>query len=398
MKRTLLLVMSVAVIAGACTEHLTTPGSCPTFCPGGQSVFRDTTLTPVLNGDTSFTGFLEATSLVSVLTSSGGNYGQNRAVIRFLARTDSVLVLDTNRVFTLDSIALEVGLQAIDTTVAGFVLEIYRLPRTTDSTATFATIDALMTPANKITEVPEPASFRSGLITLVFGGDTLSRFAFTPGDSTVLELGFRVRASGPTAARIGTPASGTFAPLFTSYVHALGVADTLAPQTKAVISDLYFTATPPPATPPSGTLLAVGGIPVARSFLRFALPPYLHDSATIIRATLHLQADVPVFGIPADTAQLVATDLIADFGAKSPPFPGYSASTPLLPGASTADLEIATLVQLWQGVNGVPPIVRLTLGQEGGTFVFPQFRSTRSVSGTPTLRITYRPPFAFQGY
>jgi hypothetical protein len=397
MRRVLLLVCGVALLASACTEHLTTPGSCPTYCPGGQAVFRDTTLTPVQNGDSSFTGYLEATSLISVLTSSGGSYGQNRAVIRFLPRSDSVLVSDTSRVFTVDSIAFEIGLQAIDTTVTGFVLEIYRLPRTIDSTATFATIDALMTPATKITEVPEPASFRSGLVTLVFSGDTLSRFAFTPGDSTVLELGFRVRANGPTAARIGTPASGTFAPLFTSYLHAIGVADTLAAQSKSVISDLYFTATPP-STASTSSLLAVGGIPVARSFLRFTLPPYLHDSATIIRATLHLQADVPVIGIPADTAQLVATSLIADFGAKSPPFPGYSASTPLLPGASTADLDIATLVQLWQGTNGVPSIVRLTLGQEGGTFVFPHFRSTRSPSGAPTLRITYRPPFAFEGY
>lgn len=397
MRRALLLVFGVAILASACTEHLTTAGTCPTFCPGGQAVFRDTTLTPIQNGDSSFTGFLEAASLVSVLASSGGAYGQNRAVIRFMSRTDSTLVSDTLRAFTVDSISLEVGLQAIDTTVTGFVLEIYRLPRTIDSTATFATIDALMTPANKITELPEPVSYRSGVARLVFSGDTMSRFAFLPSDSAVLELGFRVRADAPTAARIGTPASGTFAPLFTSYVHAIGVPDSLAQTTNAVISNVYFTARPPSAAPLS-TLLAVGGIPVSRSFLRFALPPYLHDSATIIRATLHLQADAPVIGIPADTAQLVATTLIADFGAKSPPFPGFSASTPLLPGTSTADLEIATLVQLWQGTTGAPSIIRLALAQEGGTFVFPLFRSTRSVSGTPTLRITYRPPFGFEGY
>jgi hypothetical protein len=240
-------------------------------------------------------------------------------------------------------------------------------------------------------------SFRSGVVRLVFAGDTLSRFAFVQSDSTVLELGFRVRANSPTAARIGTPASGTFAPLFTSYTHAIGVPDTLAQQNTSSISDLYFTSTPPHAPPPS-SLLAVGGIPVARSFIRFMLPPFLHDSATIIRATLHLQADTPVIGIPADTTLLVATDLIADFGAKSPPYPSFSASTPLLPGAASADLEIVTLVQLWQGTLGVPSIVRLALGQEGGTFTFPLFRSTRSVSGGPTLRITYRPPFAFEGY
>lgn len=397
MNRALWLLLGVVVFATACTEHLTTTGNCPTACPGGQTVFRDTVLTPLQNGDSSFTGYLEAVSLISVLTSSGGAYGQNRGVIRFLARSDSVLVSDTLRAFTVDSIGLELGIQAIDTTVSGFVLEIYRLPRTLDSTATFATIDGLMTPANKITEVSEPVSFRSGIARLIFSGDTLSRFAFVPSDSTVLEIGFRVRATGPTAARIGTPASGTFAPLFTTYVHAIGVPDSLKLQSRSTIADLYFTATPP-GNPPSATLLAVGGIPVARSFLRFALPPYLRDSATIIRATLHLEADVPIIGIPADTAQLVATTLSSDFGAKSPPFPGFGATTPLLPGASSADLEIVSLVQLWQGKNGLPSIVRLALGQEGGTFVFPQFRSTRSPSGAATLRITYRPPFGFQGY
>lgn len=398
MKRALLFVVSVALVTAACTEHLTTPGTCPTFCPGGQAVFRDTILTPIPNGDSSFTGYLEAASLISVLTSSGGVYGQNLGVIRFLPTSDSVLVSDTLRPYSVDSIQVEIGLQAVDTTVGGFVLEIYRLPPTIDSTASFATIQALMTPANKITEVAEPVSFRSGIVDLVFGGDTLSRFTFLPSDSTVLELGFRVRADSATAARIGTPASGSFAPLFTSFVHALEVPDSLAIQSKAVIADEYFTATPPPSAPPSSTLLAVGGIPVARTFLRFALPPFLHDSATIIRATLHMQADAPVIGIPADTATLVATTLIADFGAKSPPVSGTAASTPLLPGATTADLEVASLVQLWQGTTGLPSILRLSLGQEGGTFTFPMFRSTRSASGGPTLRITYRPPFAFEGY
>jgi hypothetical protein len=397
MKHTLLLLTAAILLMSACTENLTTTGTCPTSCPGGQAVFRDTTLTPIMNGDSSFTGFLEAVSLISVLTSSGGVYGENRGVVRFLPRGDSVQVSDTARAFTVDSIALEIGIQAIDTTVAGFVLEVYRLPRTLDSTATFATIDGLMTPANKITEVPEPVSFRSGVVRLVFAGDTLSRFSFVASDSNVLELGFRVRANSPTAARIGTPASGTFAPLFTSYTHAIGVVDSLAQQNTSSISDLYFTSTPPHAPPPS-SLLAVGGIPVARSFLRFALPPFLHDSATIIRATLHLQADAPVIGIPADTTMLIASDLVADFGAKSPPYPTFNATALLFPGDTTADLEIATLVQLWQGKTGLPSIVRLALGQEGGTFTFPLFRSTRSVSGAPTLRITYRSPFAFEGF
>lgn len=396
MRAGLRLVGLVLALAG-CTEHLTTPGSCPTYCPGGQAVFRDTVLTPVQDGDSSFTGFLESSSLISVLTSSGGSYGDNRGVIRFLSRGDSATVSDTNRAFTLDSVAIEIGIQAVDTTVSGFVLEIYRLPRTVDSTTSLATVDGLMTPSNLITEIAEPVTFRSGVVDFTLRGDSLSRVAFAPADSTTLEIGFRVRASGPTAARIGTPASGTFAPLFTSYVHAIGVADSLQPQSIARIADKYFTVAAPGAPPPT-SLLAVGGIPVSRAFIRFALPPFLHDTATIIRATLHLQADAPVIGIPADTALLVVTSVLTDFGPKSPVIASVFGTVPLLSGSASADIEVGPVVQLWQGKNALPSIFRLALAQEGGTFTSPLFRSTRSASGAPTLRITYRPPFAFEGY
>ena len=397
MKRTLLAITSVMLLATACTEHLTTPGTCPTFCPGGQSVFRDTVLTPIFNGDSSFSGYLESANLISVLSSSGGVYGQNRAVFRFQHRTDSVLVRDTLRTFLVDSVALELGLQARDTTVANYVLEIYRLPLTVDTSSSFATIDGLMTPANLIIAVPQAAAFRSGVFHVVLKGDTLARVAFSPSDSTTLQIGLRVRADGPTAARFGTPASGTFAPLFSSYVRADGVVDSIKPQTIARISDLFFTASAGGSTP-NPLLLAVGGLPVRRAFLRFALTPFLRDSATIIRATLHLQADAPVIGIPADTALLVATSVLADFGAKSPVVGGLVATSALVSGTATADLEVGTLVRLWQGKSATPAILRLALAQEGGTFSFPLFRSTRSAAGVPTLRITYRPPFAFQGY
>jgi hypothetical protein len=390
-------VVATAVVAAACTEHLTTPGTCPAFCPGGQSVFRDTIISPVANGDSSFTGYVESSSLTSVLTSSGGVYGQNRAVIRFLPRTDSVLVSDTSRAFTVDSVTIEVGIQDRDTTSDNFVLEIYRLPKTLDSTASLATVDALMTPDNLITEVPEGVSARNGIVHIVLSGDSLSRVAFAPADSTILQIGLRVRADSATAARIGTPASGTFAPLFTTYVEAIGVDDTLQQQALGRISDQFFTVSTP-APPPPADLLAVGGIPVSRSFIRFALPEYLRDSATIIRATLQLHADAPVIGIPADTAQLVAGTELTDFGSKSPVIIGLTVQTPLLPGSQDASLEVAPLVQAWQGKTPTPSVIRLSLAQEGGTFIFPLFRSTRSASGAPTLRITYRPPFAFGGF
>lgn len=395
--RRLALCLGIALAATACTEHLTTPGSCPTFCPGGQSVFRDTVLTPIANGDSSFTGYLDASSLISVLASSGGDYGLHDAVIRFLGRGDTVLVADTGRTFSVDSVTIEVGIQDRDTTESNFYLDIYRLPLTIDSASSYADVEAQLTPATLLASVPEPVTYRYGVFHVTFSGDSLAALGFAPGDSTVLQLGFRVRADTPTAARIGTPASGTYAPLVTTYVEANGVPDSLKATSIGRTALSYFTVTPPVPLPPSD-LLAVGGIPVSRSFLRFSLPPYLKDSATIIRATLHLQASAPVFGIPADTAQLVAGTVLADFGSKSPIVSGVASSAVLLSGATSADVEVLSLVQLWQGSMGTPQVLRLSLAQEGGTFIFPLFYSTRSNTGTPTLDITYRPPFAFTGY
>jgi len=389
-------VVALAIVVAACTEQLTTPGTCPTFCPGGQTSFRDTVLSAVPDGDSSFTGYLAGANLVSVLASSGGQYGENRAVIRFLPRGDSVLVADTNRAFTVDSMTLQFGIQARDTTVSNFVLEIYRLPRTVDSAIGLDSLDALMTPANLLAEVSNPVGF-SGIFHVTFSGDSLARLAFAPADSEILEVGLRVRADGPTAARIGTPPSGTNAPTLGTYVTAIGVPDSLKTTSKTTISDLFFTVGPSVANTPS-SLLAVGGIPVARSFIRFALPPYLRDSATIIRATLELHGDQPVIGIPADTAQLVANTLLADFGEKSPVIVGLGGVATLLPGTQDVSIEVASLVQAWQGSAPTPSIIRLALSQEGGTFLFPVFRSTRSPGGAPTLHITYRPPFAFEGY
>ncbi len=397
MTRWLVAVFVLAVCATACTENLTTPGSCPTFCPGGPAVFRDTTLTPVPDGDSSFSGYITSSNELSVLVANGGGYGQARAVIRFTQRGDSVLVADTNRSFRVDSAIIELGVQALDTTATNIFFDVYRLPLSVDSTVTIDQLDSLMTPDKLLGEYAAAQSFRTGTIDLALSGDQLAKLAFTPTDSTQLEIGVRIRADGPVGARIGTAAAGTLEPAFATWVTADSVSDTTINRVSiSRVPSKTFTVRPAGAPPPPD-LLAVGGDPVARSFLRFALPAYLRDSATIIRATLELHTAAPLFGIPADTADMLALPVLADFGAKSPvSIVTYSTSV-LLSGDSVVDLEVARLVALWQGASPYPSIIRLSLAAEGGTFLAPLFYSTRSASLQPTLRITYRPPFAFQG-
>lgn len=396
MRRRVAGCFALAIFATGCTEHLTQPGECPTFCPGGAAVFRDTVITASFGTDSSFSGYLSNGELTSVLVSSGGSYGETRGILRFLQRGDSVIVRDTARTFVVDSAIIDFTLQAHDTTQANAFVDLYLLPPSVDSNTTQPELDALMSPDRLIRAVPVLSSFSSAVYHVVLQGSDLAKIALTPADSSRLTVGFRIRADGPTAGRIGAPAAGAAGPVFATYVTANIADTTLRAQVITRASDLALTARVPGVVV-DHSVLVVGGFPVARTFLRFAIPNYLRDSATIIRATLELTGSQPVFGIPADTAQLVANAILADFGAKSPVSTTRFAVAPMISGTQSVSLEVASIVRAWQGTTPLPTIIRLALGSEGATFIVPTFASSRSATGMPRLRITYRPPYTFAG-
>ena len=397
MKRWPSLVLAVVWTVTACTQKLTTPADCPALCPGGQSAFRDTVLDAVVGLDSSYSGYTSPLDAIGLLASNGGQYGESRAVIKFLRRGDSILVKDTMRLFTVDSVAIQFALQKRDPAITDLVFEVYRLPRTTDTLATFAAIDAAMIAANKLGDIAVPNAATSGLQSLVLAGPDLARIAFAPEDSTDLVVGVRIRAAAPTGVRLGSLLSGSASPLFASFVK-VAIADTTLQKQKINRNPAQNLTVRPLAAGPVAGALPVGGFPASRAFLRFTLPPYLRDSARIIRATLELTTLQPVFGIPADTALLDVRAVLTDLGPKSPVASNAIGSTVVLPGMSSFAIEVVPLVRLWQGSAPLPSIVRLGLAEEGATFLAPLIRSTRAAIGTPRLRLTYRLPFAFEGF
>ena len=315
--RRLVLALAGALVLGACTEELTTPGSCPTLCPGGTPAVRDTVLTAVVGGDSAFTGYSAIVDGVSLLVSNGGALGETISMVRFNPRGDSVLVVDSLRPFTIDSVVISLFLQARDTTVSPLFLDVYRLPASFDSTVSFAEVSAAMTPGQLLRSVTIVDSARSGRLPIVFDGADLAKFAFTPADSTRLVIGLRLRSASPAGAYFGAGLGGDATPLYLTYAR-VNVADTaLQRQTiqRAVAQNLTLPASAMPLDP---DLLRVGGFPAARALVRFTLPPYLRDSATIIRATLELVPNGAVTGIPGDSARIDVRGLLTDFGAKSP--------------------------------------------------------------------------------
>jgi hypothetical protein len=399
MKRNFALLLMTLTL-GACTERLTIPGGCPELCPGGPVTVRDTFLDAIPGLDSAFVGYGSMTDGASLLlANSGGELIESVALLRFIGRGDTVIVQDTTRTFVVDSVRINIALQDRDDTVEDIFIDVYRLPVTFDTLATYAEMIAAMVPGALLKSVPVPVDFTEGSLPLNFTGAELSKFNFVPLDSTRLVLGLRLRAPSQAGAYVGSVNSGASGPVYTSFVTVNNVTDTILRKRQIARSVARNATIRSGAVPFSADLLQVGGFPAARSLIRFNFPEYLKDSVTILRATLELVPNERLVGIPGDSARVDVRTLLADFGAKSPIVVSAGASSWMRPGDDTVRIDIGGLVSFWQGgANALPAAVRVNHGQEFASFIAPRFKSTRSTSGAPRLRITYRPRFAFGGF
>lgn len=389
--------VGVAVLVGACRDELTAPGDCPALCPGGQPEVRDTVLIADLGADSAFAGYVKPGLGASLRVSNNLPASDDRALIQFLPLPDSILVRDTLRSYTVDSVSISFFLQRRDPSVSNLRVLLYRLSPGLDSTTTFADIDTVLVPANLMDSIPVADSLGSGGLRVVYSGAELSKVAIPPGDSGRIALGIAIAADSPTGIRIGSIASGT-APVVISYAHA-AIADT-GLQKQVIVRGPQFTSfvtRNPPALDPD--LLTVGGAPSARSLIRFTLPPFLRDSVSMLRATLELVPVAPLLGLPGDTTVLEARNVLIDLGAKSPLLiqTGRIGRTILEQGsADTVKVEILRLVQLWQTDDSLAQAVMLQVTPVASSFMRPVFASTRSGGPPPRLRISYLVDFPFE--
>jgi hypothetical protein len=390
----------VIAIAG-CEEKLTTPGDCPALCPGGQRGVFDTVLTPITGADSSFRGYVQPHQASALLVSNGLLGFEERGLVRFGRRLDSVSVRDTLRGYTIDSVALSVTVRARDTTLLGLQVLLYRIPQAIDSTTTFASIAPAFAPESLIATIGVPDSLKSGAVRAVFQGADLSRVGIAPADSGQLALGLRIASPTPTGARLGALASATGA-TFTTYVTA-DIPDTGTAKLRTIVLGPAFNTSVREATEVDDTtLLAVGGAPSARALLRFSLPPLIKDSATIVRATLELTPVSPIAGLPTDPASMIARALLTDVGAKSPvnSTPGRVPADTLDIGETTVSFDAVRLIELWLGQTARPSALMLSLPLEleAASFTSSVFYSSRAADPTvrPRLRISYMLPFPFE--
>ena len=388
-----------AVLLLGCQEKLTAPADCPALCPGGQPQVFDEVFTATPGADSSYVGYVLPHQAPGLLVSNGLQGFEERALIRFLARADSVSVRDTLRAYTIDSVALSFTVAARDTNLDGLSLQLYRLSPGIDSATTYADVARAFVPESLITPLAVPDTLNSGVVRAVFQGVDLSAIQIAAADSGRLALGVRIASPSPTGIRLGALAGGN-GPLFTTYV-TLDVPDTGTARLRTLALGAAFNTYVSEAPQVSDTtLLAVGGGSSARTLLRFNLPARILDSATIVRATLELTPVAPVTGLLTDPARLLARAVLADVGAKSP----VSTVTIRIPedtleiGTSSVSLEAVRLVELWLGVSGRPPAVMLSLTPEASSFSRPVFYSTRAADPAlhPRLRLSYLLSFPFE--
>jgi len=391
-----LTLLLAPVLLGACQERLAAPADCPSLCPGGYTIL-DTTLMAVADGDTSFSGYLVAGQGGSLRVSWQFPVSEDRSLIQFVGRPDSLVVGDSMAPYTIDSVALEVALVYRDTSVSGLKLFLYRLPATVDTTTTFVDVDTAFTQANIVDSFVVDTG-NAQRLRAVFSGAELSRVAIPASDSGVLALGVQIRADQGTGVRIGSPAGGATAPVFLTYVQ-LPTSDTTTVSriiTRTARFATFLSETP---SVPDPSLLTVGGVPSNRAVLRFPWPAFLRDSAQLIRGTLELVLAAPVEGIPGDSATVLARPVLADFGAKSPTtndgfFIGVAS---VVPGQmDTVRFEVRPALTAWQGSTPRPSTFILQLSPEVSTFTRPVFGSTRTAGAVPRLRVTYARTFPFE--
>jgi hypothetical protein len=323
---------------------------------------------------------------------------EERALVRFLIRADSVSVRDTLRGYTIDSVALSFTVAARDANVNGLELWVYRIAPGFDSSTTFAGVAPAFVPESLIAAVPVPDTLNTGVVRTVFAGADLSRIQMSPADSGRLAVGIRLSAPTFTGVRLGAVGAGAGA-LFTTYA-TLDVPDTGTAKLRTLaLSTAFNTYVSEMPQVSDTTLLALGGAPSSRSLLRFSLPPRILDSATIVRATLELTPTAPISGLPTDTVLLEARSVLADVGAKSPVNiqPNRVALDTLELGSTTVSIEAVQLMQLWLGSNS-PSALVLALNPEGASFTKPVFYSTRAADPAlrPRLRLSYLLAFPFE--
>jgi hypothetical protein len=415
------------LVAAACTEQSTAPGICPNFCPGGSIDVHDTIFTSIIGRDSSFRGYLPGFHSQAMPVANVPGIVESRAVVATdtMIRRVAPKAGDTATVpIKVDSTRVRFVVVRRPKNTTNVRLLLYALPLTVDSTSDFASLapsfsappvdsmnvsallarraigdtqtvrlwgDSIRTDsAGHVLQIQPDSSLK-----VFFTLDTLQA-PFSVPDTGRLAFGVRVTADSLASIALGTTETVVNGPVVRFFFHY--TAPDSVKHSDRTVGTRFDGFVFNPATAPSDSNLAVGGVPSARSLLRVAMPKFLHDSIDVVRATLIL---VPVNAVPgavSDSFQMLSRALLTDLGAKSPINPNSAlfANTVIHIGSSdTVRVELTNLVRAWSLDTTMVTSFVLVQTPEAATYTEIRFYSSRAPALRPALQVTYVKRFRF---
>ncbi|MES2524455.1 MAG: hypothetical protein V4617_17280 [Gemmatimonadota bacterium] len=413
MKSSRVALLSVAIaasVAAACSESYDGGGACPSLCPAVQQQFRDTIIDAV-TVDTTIGGFPILGLSSNLLLATRPDTIETRGIVRYDVLASEFSPNNTGAstpITAIDSVYLRLPLDSTGRLGnAPVTLSVYDVD-STDSDTSSTVLRTLFRADRLLGSVTfTPSATKDSLRVPLDRAKLLPKITA----KTRLRIGFRI-TSGTGQLRIIAFRGGLGAPSITydastdTVYRAILVPPTtsipslpLDVQTAFQVYSIVDRGTPSPL----GTNLAVGGLPAARSYLRFAVPASITDSGTIVRAELLLTQRPSTFGSINDTIALVPmvptnTEFVQDLrrilelAAEGALLPVDSIR--LVPKDSGQRIvNLINLVRRWPLYPASQPrALAFRIGGEGAQPSELRFFSSEAApSLRPRLRITYLP-------
>lgn len=419
----LVLGLPLAAVVAACAEDLDTGATCPLLCPGQNVALIDTVLEPAYTFDSTFVGFPLQGLDASILLATWPDTFDVRGVVRFdtLVRTYIPVGGDTMvPIVHVDSAYLTLRVTRTSRPLPRrFSIEVYDV---FDSTVA-DTIPTDLLPHFTLARLLGSVSFDSATfsdsarIRIPLDSAKLREILGT--ESRRLHAGLRLLSSDVAELRVTPYLPGGDGPRLEYRIDPDTAVEKVAalqpssitPRSPGLVAgdfvDFQIVANAPDLMLP-GRFVA-GGLPGARTYIRFDLPRWLTDSVGVIRARLELVQD-PLYGPGRDDTLTLVTHLVV---AGNELTDLRRATTLLTAGGIFANtlrilpsdsglrtIEMNTLVRLWATSDGkrpLPTAIVLRSNDEGSSPVAARFFSYTAADPTlrPRLRVTYTPGAVF---
>jgi hypothetical protein len=399
-------VLALVSLLTACTEQLTTSVGCPDLCTDQEGGIETVTIDPVVL-DTTVSGILGVGTERAMLIATRGDTLDSRVVIRFdsipARYTKATTDTTTFPITRADSVRLRVRLDTVGAKLPGPVtIEAYDVDTDAPDSVTSA-VAALFVPGRFIASKTYAVAELKDTLDL-----PLPESAILARRGQRMRIGLRAfSTAGSVQFRINAVESGLTEQLYFRVDPDTSIkAIALNPYSKtpadqsiiaSSLADYSLVVKSPPA--PGVTALNIGGLPAKRAYLRFNIPPFLADTAQLVRATL-LLTQIPDRTVDAkDTMNIIAhvslaAKAITDIGRAALITAQTSRDTlKVVPGDSgVKSLEVGQIIGLWrtQTLEQTPRAIVLVSSTESQTPLRALFFSIEAAPQLrPRLRISY---------